>query len=503
VSTSVLISGGGPNGLFLACELALGGVPAIVLEKEPAITDRQRANGLVGQVVRVLDRRGIHARLAGADGPPRPVPRFMFGGLALNAGQLADSPLYTVAVPQQRLEEVLQERALELGVEVRRGHEVTGFTQTDDGVSVAVSGASGPSTMNTTYLVGADGGKSAVRKLAGIGFPGVTVDHTVSLGIRADVPDELRDRLTGGLDLPGYGKIPPFFHHRTERGVFAYAPFPTGTLVNTLEWEEHGHGEPATIDDVRASIGRVLGVEVPLVPPAGAGPHLARRLVGGNTRLAERYRDRRVLLLGDAAHVHSAIGGPGLNLGLQDALNLGWKLAAVVRGDAPDALLDSYEAERRPAAVRVGLQTQAQGALVGPGPQVTALREVFAELLRDASTVRRIAALMAGADVRYPARGDHPLAGYFAPDVTVRRADGARVRLAELTRSGKALFIGDETFSVRPDAHLDVVTGTLEGGALHGARGLLLRPDTWVAWAGDDPESALSAVDSLRGAVVA
>ncbi len=251
-------------------------------------------------------------------------------------------------------------------------------------------------------------------------------------------------------------------HHRTERGLFVFAPFPSSPpLVSTLEWDPADDGDqpPLTLGELRDSVRRVLGTDVPLGPPEGDGPHLLRRLTGGNTRLADRFRDGRVLLVGDAAHVHSSIGGPGLNLGLQDAVNLGWKLAAEIHGWAPPGLLDSYEAERRPVAHRVVMHTQAQSALIAPGTEVTALRELFTELLGDRRNVQHIADLMAGADIRYgTATGDtHPLSGRWAPDTvlgtvvgTGRGADPARVRLAELTRDARPLLLdltGDASFA--------------------------------------------------------
>lgn len=409
MTTDVVIAGAGPNGLMLACELSLAGVRPIVLERLNGQAKEDRANGLVGQVVRVLDRRGLYERLSGSTEPPRPSPGFVFGAMPLDLGRLDDNSLYTLQVPQKRLEQILEERARELGVEIRRGHELTGLSQDEDGVTAEIAGPEGPYRLRARYLVGADGGRSVTRKLCDIGFPGVTRDDSVSRTAHVTVPAELIDPATGGLNVPGYGPIPPFMHHRTEHGMFAFAPFPTKTLVSTTEWHGDGGDQPMSLDELRESARRVLGgADLPFGPPEGAGPHLLRRLNGGNTRLAERFRDGRVLLLGDAAHVHSAIGGPGLNLGLQDAVNLGWKLAAEIRGWAPPGLLDTYETERRPAAERVVMHTQAQAALIAPGPEVTALRVLFGELLRDERTIKHIADMMSGADIRYDLEGTHP-----------------------------------------------------------------------------------------------
>jgi hypothetical protein len=229
------------------------------------------------------------------------------------------------------------------------------------------------------------------------------------------------------------------------------------------------------------SIRRVLGVDVPLAPPAGDGPHLLRRLVGSNTRLAERFRDRRVLLVGDAAHVHSATGGPGLNLGLQDTVNLGWKLAAAVGDDARDSLLDTYETERRPAGQRVIMQTQAQSALNAPGADVTALRELFGEMLTDPRNVGRIAETMAGSDISYET-GGHPLVGRFAPDLELRTAGGP-IRLAQLTRDARPLLLDMTETGMPSDGPWQLVRAATADARSSSATAVLLRPDTYVAWA--------------------
>ncbi|WP_218004545.1 FAD-dependent monooxygenase [Microtetraspora niveoalba] len=517
MDVDVVIAGAGPNGLMLACELSLAGVRPLVLERLPAPTEENRANGLVGQVVRMLDRRGLHRRLSGSPEPPRPGPSFVFGALPLDLSVLEDNPLYGLPVPQRRIEQVLEERAVELGVEIRRGHGLTGLTQDAGAVTAEVAGPDGPYRLRARYLVGADGGHSLTRKLLGVGFPGVTKDDTVSRNAQAAVPASMIDPVTGGLNVPGHGHVPPFIHHRTEHGLFVYAPFPSrAPLVGTTEWVRTGDGlpsadepatpdEPMTLDELRRSIHRVLGADLPIAPPDGPGPHMLRRLAGGNSRLADRFRAGRVLLLGDAAHVHSAMGGPGLNLGLQDAVNLGWKLAAEVRGWAPPGLLDTYESERRPVAERVVMQTQAQSALVAPGAEVTALRRLFTELLGDPRNVQRIADLMAGADIRYdPGPGDaHPLTGRWAPDLDLDTGDG-RVRLADLTANARPLLL-DLTAGASLAAELsgrrDRVDALAARCAASPVTALLLRPDCYVAWASDAPEPGPGERAALRAAL--
>ncbi|ALG13483.1 FAD-dependent monooxygenase [Kibdelosporangium phytohabitans] len=475
----IAIAGGGPNGLMLACELALAGLRPVVLEKLAERSQEPKANGMVGQVVRLLHHRGLHERLGGGETPFR-TPGYMFGMLPLDLSAVPDNPLTILPVPQHRIEQVLEERALELGVEIRRGHEVTGFTQDDSGVHVRVLGPRGVHELSVEFLVGADGGRSTVRKLAGIGFPGVSTEKGVVRVAHVSLPE----RVDGNLEVPGHGPIPPGSHVRTEHGVFMHIELEQGKpLVMTVEWDP-ADDLPMTLDELRQSIHRVLGADVPVGPPRAHGPHMLRRTSGGNTRIAEKYRRGRVFLIGDAAHVHSAMGGPGLNLGLQDAANLGWKLAGHVHGWAPPGLLDTYEAERRPAAERVVVHTQAQTALTGPGPEVTALRTFFAELMAGADVATHIAETMAGADIRYPTGANHPLAGRFLPDWgPVSLLSQARPLLLDLTRKPALRDIAAEWAD-----RVDVVE--LESTYAH-ADALLVRPDGYVAWAGDGVLSGL------------
>jgi 2-polyprenyl-6-methoxyphenol hydroxylase-like FAD-dependent oxidoreductase len=498
----VVIAGAGPNGLMLACELALAGVRPVVLERLPGISAEPRANGLVGQVVRMLDRRGLYERITGTAQPPEPAADYMFAAMPLDLTVLKDNPLYILPVPQARLTQVLADRAAELGVELRRGHELTDFAQDDEAVTATVTGPDGPYQLQARYLVGADGGHSVIRKRSGIAFPGVTQDNTVSRTVTAAPPADWIDPATGALNVPGYGPVPPLMHLRTETGVFVYAPFPGRPPgIYTLEY---GVGEdpsaPMTMTEMEESVRRVLGADVPLTPAAIGGQPLLRRLVGTNTRIAERFRDRRILLVGDAAHVHSATGGPGLNLGLQDTINLGWKLAAAVHDPGRDRLLDSYEAERRPAGQRVIMQTQAQSVLTGPGADVTALRELFGELLADPRTVQHLAATLAGSDVRYET-GDHPLAGRFAPDLDLLTADGP-VRLAELTRDARPLLVDWTETGLPPDVLPAGGRGRVvrAKGPAGGVTALLLRPDTYVAWASSSARPETGEIGALRRA---
>jgi hypothetical protein len=314
----------------------------------------------------------------------------------------------------------------------------------------------------------------------------VSRDRVTGRHANATPPADWMDPATGALDVPGYGRVPPFLPQRTEHGGFTYAPFPgRPVLLATTEWDQPAGEGPMTLDEMAASIRRVLGVDVPLTPPAGDGPHVLRRMEGTNVRVADAYRRGRVFLVGDAAHVGTA-GGSGLNLGLQDALNLGWKLAAVLRGQAPSELLDSYEAERRGAAERMVMYGQAQAALTAPGEDVTGLRTLVAELLASPDVVGRLAALTAGADHRYDPGYDAPHAtvGYVAPDLEVSTMDGP-VRLAVAARDGRPLLV-DLTEDAAA-ATLDWPGGiaVLSGHSAHPAPAtvLLIRPDGYVAWA--------------------
>jgi 2-polyprenyl-6-methoxyphenol hydroxylase-like FAD-dependent oxidoreductase len=511
----VVIVGGGPVGLFLACELRLAGIEPVVLERLPGANQADKAHGLVGQVVRLLDHRGLFERCAGP-GTPTPVSSLYFGAVPLPLHVLgADNPMHFLPINQRDLERVLGERAAELGVDLRREHEIRSLTQTDEHVELLVVGPDGEqSELSARFVVGCDGGHSVVRKQSGIAFPGIVNEQVVARAALIAPTEQIRPVATGRngsalsarILIDGFGETDGNFH-RTERGVIAIALFdPEHPLINTIEWEDHpagdfpGPGAPMTLAEMEASVERVLGVRVRLAPPPDGSPTLLRRLCGRNTRLAERYRDRRVFLAGDAAHVHAASGGPGLNLGLQDAANLAWKLAARLRGWAPHRLLDSYQTERRPLGQRVFMQTQSQTALMAPGSAVTALRELFAEMLARRENVRLIADLMAGTDIRYDMGGtDDPseTTGRFAPDLNLTTEDGHPRRLAELCREARPLLLdlsrGAELgTAVSPWS--DRVTRVIAHAETPPAPALLIRPDGYVAWAGADPNGLRAAL---------
>ncbi|TWV58020.1 FAD-dependent oxidoreductase [Streptomyces misionensis] len=507
MTADVIIVGGGPNGLMLACELSLAGIRPLVLERHAAPATEPKANGLLGQVVRLIDHRGLYEPLGGGAEPPEPNSAYvMFAAMGLDLGLLARSPVFGLAVPQHRIVEVLERRALDLGVEIRRGQRVTSVAQDEDGVAVEAEGPDGVRRLRARFVAGADGAHSVIRKLSGIGFPGVGYDRRTNRSAHATVPADWIDPASGALVIPGHGPVLPFLPHRTDRGGFSYAPFPgLPPLISTTEWDQPPGTGPMSLEEMRASVHRVLGVEVPLGPPTGPGPHVLRRLDGGNTRVAERFRDRRVFLVGDAAHVYASGGGPGLNLGLQDAANLGWKLAAALHETAPPGLLDTYDTERRRAARRMVLNAQAQSALDAPGSDTTALRELFAELLTHEQVVGHLAALVAGSDVRYDMglADPHPAVGRFAPELELVTAT-KKVRLAELARNARPLLLDlteEQSLAKSLGDDGDAVDHVVARRGPEGLTGLLVRPDGYVAWAGDSPRPDDTDLAGLRAAV--
>jgi 2-polyprenyl-6-methoxyphenol hydroxylase-like FAD-dependent oxidoreductase len=496
----VVIVGAGPNGLMLAGELGLAGIRPVVLDPMPGPNPQPRANGIVGQGVRILDHRGLYSRLAGTEGPPQRAPRAMFAAFPLDLALVPDAQMFMLPVQQPTLVQVLAEQAGQHGVDIRWSHGLTGFEQDGNGVTVCVGGPEGDYELRAKYLVGADGGTSMTRKLAGIEFPGMTSHDAVArMGFDVLPPAEWIDPVSGALEVPGFGRIPPLGFHRAERGVFACGALGRRAAVIVFELDktarEHpvdrnGDEAPMSLGELEASLKRVIGAEVPLRPASPGMPLDLRRFHGINSRIASRYQLGRVILVGDAAHVHSPMGGPGLNLGLQDAVNLGWKLAAVLNGKVDRALLATYEAERRPAAERVIMHSRAQLALVRPGPEVTALRELFSELLTEPTVVRRLVNLVSGAENRYADGADtHPLVGHWVPDFAVANGEGTR-RIAELARDGRPLLIdlteGGAVAGAVADVadQLTVAVGRPVGDVA--ATALLVRPDGYVAWASSD-----------------
>jgi 2-polyprenyl-6-methoxyphenol hydroxylase-like FAD-dependent oxidoreductase len=490
----VVIAGAGPNGLMLACELALAGVRPVVLDQLPGPSAEPKANGLVGQVVRMLDMRGLYQAFTGDDQPPQPSYGWIFAAMVLDFADVPDNPMYALRMPQPRLVRLLEKRARDLGVDLRWGHGVIDIAPGAESVALTVSSPEREYEITAGYAVGADGGRSLVRKTLGIDFPGTT-SPMVSRLAHVHIPDEFR-RPNSSIEIPGFGLL-PFGHNRFDRGGVIYAEFEPGrSMLGTLEFGPPVAEVPMSLTELRESARRVLGVDVPFEEPKGPGPHALRRINGQNTRIAERYRDGRVLLLGDAAHVHSALGGPGLNLGLQDTINLGWKLAAQINGTAPAGLLDTYQSERHPVGQRVMMHSLAQIALMAPGAEVAALRTLLSELFTSPDAQKHMAALLAGSDVRYEVGNDHPLSGRLVPDLTLD--DGRRV--AELLHDGRPVLLdldGGVADAARDWAdRVDTVGARM---ADRPAAALLIRPDGYVAWAAETFDTAAEA--AMRAAL--
>jgi len=302
-----------------------------------------------------------------------------------------------------------------------------------------------------------------------------------------------------GYDIPGHGLI-SFGPNRFDDGTLILFPLePDRPLLGTIEygWTPGSAEAEMTLDELRDSVRRLIGADIPIEAPKSPGAHALRRLDGTNSRQADTYRTGRVLLVGDAAHVHSPMGGPGLNLGMADAVNLGWKLAAVVNGRVADGLLDTYESERYPVGERVMMHSQAQLALAAPGPEVNALRKLFGELTDMTDVAGHLARLLAGADVRYDVGDNHRLSGLMVPDLVFD--DGTRI--ADLMHSARPLlldFAGGEARGVaeRWMDRVDVATAEMAGPP---AAAILIRPDGYVAWAAD--EFGAEDADRLRGAL--
>jgi 2-polyprenyl-6-methoxyphenol hydroxylase-like FAD-dependent oxidoreductase len=503
IEADVIIVGAGPTGLMLAAELRLAGVRPLVLERQPQRRDTPKAGGLGGQILELLHYRGLLERFQAACTDPVPAPRFPFGGVHLDFTQLADPPLHALPLPQQLLERLLDERAGELGVDIRRGHQVVGVSQDDAAVTVDVQGPDGPYRVSARHLVGCDGARSRVRDWAGIGFPGVTYPEVNRLA-QVTLPDTVTVLGNGDLDVPGFGTIRAGFT-RTDHGLFGVGSSPASKVVSlyTIEDEstEYDDDVPMTVTELQDSLRRVLGVHLPV----GEAIRLSRFTF--KARQADRYRDRRILLAGDAAHLFPATG-VALNAGMLDAVNLAWKLAADIHGWAPAGLLNTYHDERHLAGARTLLHTRAQVALRrGHDAAAEALREVFSELLTDEQPLRRMGALVAGTDIRYPMPGSHlhPLVGTFAPDLTLHTDQGI-TSVADLLHPARPILLD---LADRPELRetardwgqrVDIHTAKTDDRP---ADALLIRPDGHIAWAAGLDESADSATPSLREALSA
>ncbi|MFB6426787.1 SDR family oxidoreductase [Streptomyces microflavus] len=494
--TDVVVVGAGPVGLMLAGELRLGGADVIVLDRLGAPTTESRASTLHARTMEILDQRGLLDEI----GTPPDEPMGHFGGLPLDLRLPGPYPGQW-KVPQTRTEEVLGAWAVRLGAEVRRGHRVTGLEQHPDRVTVEAAGPEGgaPVRITAPYVVGCDGEESTVRRLAAVAFPGNDAEREL---IRADI---------AGIDIRGRR------FERLPRGLAIAARRPDGvTRVMVHEFGRTPRAAEASFADIVDAWHNVTGEDL------SAGTPLWVNAFGDVSRQAERYRHGRVLLAGDAAHAQMPIGGQALNLGLQDAVNLGWKLAAAARGRAPARLLDSYHEERHEVGRQVLSNIRAQARLLLGGPEVTGLRAAIGELLPYEAVRARLAGMVSGLDIRYggaladagrPGGGPHGSAGWRLPPMTLNlrqpvaipaygsESEGSPVHTAALLRDARGVLLvaADEeerrellTGVARPFGRsVDAVTVFRPAGGpgdpaevFVGVDAVLVRPDGYVAWAG-------------------
>jgi 2-polyprenyl-6-methoxyphenol hydroxylase-like FAD-dependent oxidoreductase len=482
---AVVIAGGGPTGLMVAAELALAGVDAAIVERRVSQDlPGSRAGGLHSRTIEVLDQRGIADRFL-SEGQVAQVVGF--AGVSFDISDFPTRHPYSLGLWQIHIERILAGWVGELGVPIYRGREVTGFAQDDTGVDVQVSDGQ---SLRAEYLLGCDGGRSLVRKAAGIEFPGwepttsaliaqVEVAEEPELGIRRDA-----------RGIHSFGRM----DYEIRDGEVVYADSgPIGVMVT----EEHPGpaGEP-TLRDLSEALIAVYGTDYGIHSPTSISRFTDM------TRQAASYRERRVLLAGDAAHVHSPVGGQGLNTGVQDAVNLGWKLAQVVNRTSPDSLLDTYHAERHPVAARVLRTTMAQVALFREDDRIKALRDTIAELLSMDEPRTRFAAMMSGLDIHYDLGEGHPLLGRRMPDLDLVTANGAQ-RVFTLLHDARPVLLNlgaPGGFDITPWAdRVQLINAEYVGtwelpalGAVTAPPAVLIRPDGYVAWVGDATQPGLA-----------
>jgi 3-(3-hydroxy-phenyl)propionate hydroxylase len=470
----VVIAGAGPTGLMLAGELALAGIDVAIVERRTSQDlAGSRAGGLHSRTLEVLDQRGIAERFL-SQGRISQV-----AGFAWNPLDISDFPTrhnYGLALWQSRIEPILAAWVSELGVPIYRQREVVDFIQDDAGVEVRCSAGE---SLQAEYVVGCDGGRSRIRKVADIGFPGwdPTISHLI-----AEVETAVE---------PAWGV------RHDARGIHGLSRLEERCSVRVLVTEqslEH-HCEP-TLQDLSDALVAVYGTDYGIHSPRSISRFT------DSTRQAQTYRKGRVLLAGDAAHVHYPVGGQGLNIGLQDAVNLGWKLAQVIRGTTPPTLLDTYHSERHPVAARVLANTMAQLELLRRADdRARALRDTVTELLRMDEPRRKFAAMMSGLDIRYGTEEGHPLLGRRMPDLQIVTAAGP-VRVFTLLHKASAVLLN---FGAGPidiaawAGRVQQVDGKYTGpwelpalGPVVAPGAVLVRPDGYVAWVGQADESGLA-----------
>lgn len=473
----VVIAGGGPTGLMLAAELAIAAIDVVIVERRTSRrVDGSRAGGLHSRSLEILDQRGVVDRFL-SEGTAMQVQGF--AGIRLDIEDFPTRFNHGLALFQNRSEPILAAWVEELGVPFLDGRDVVDVTQDDDGVDVAVSDGT---TLRAAYVVGCDGGRSAVRKAAGIDFPGW--DPSVEwLIAEVDLDDQ-----PPPVAVPGGGGLGPVDFAAGGNPYRVVLPGPPRAVPPG----DPTPGDP-TLDDVRAALLDAFGTDHGL-----RAAHWTSRFTDMSRQAAECRRGR-VLVAGDAAHIHGPQGGQGMNTGLQDAVNLGWKLAQVIDGESTDSLLDTYHDERHPVAARVLHNTMAQVALMTPGDRHGALREIVADLLSLDDARRRVAAMMTGLDITYDVGQPddaHPVVGRRMPDLDLDLVGGTATRVFDLLHEARWLLLvlnGDEAPASRPtparvrvvEAHHDRPWALPILGEVAAPGSVLVRPDGHVAWAGD------------------
>ena len=481
---AVVIAGGGPTGLMLAAELALAGVDVAIVERRASQDlPGSRAGGLHSRTIEVLDQRGIADRFL-SEG--QVVQVAAFGSTRFDISDFPTRHPYALGLWQNHIERILAGWVGELAVTVYRGREVTGFAQDDTGVDVALSDGQ---SLRTQYLVGCDGGRSVVRKAADIEFPGS--DATTS-ALLAEVEMVEEPELGTRRDASGIhslGKV----EYEIRDGEVVYNE---GGTVRVMVTEPHvGTTSEPMLRDLSEGLIAVYGTDYGIHSPTWITRFTDM------TRQAAAYRDRRILLAGDAAHVHSPVGGQGLNTGVQDAVNLGWKLAQVVHQTAPESLLDTYHAERHPVAARVLRNTMAQVALMRADDRTEALRDTVSELLSMDEPRKRFAAMMSGLDIHYDLGEGHLLLGRRMPDLDLDTRDGT-VRIFTLLHDARPVLLNlgkPSGFDISRWAdRLVALDAEYAGdwelpaiGQVAAPAAVLIRPDGYVAWVGDGTDHGL------------
>lgn len=476
IEHAVVIAGGGPTGLMLAGELALAGVDVAIVERR---TSQElvglRARGLLPRTIELFDQRGIADRFVSL-GQKHPV--VLFAGTALDTSDLPTRFNYWLALPQSQIERVLADWVTELAVPIYRDSEIVGFTQIETHVDIELRDGR---LARAQYLVGCDGGRSLIRKKAGIGFLG------------------WEPALSYLIFEAEFAEAPAWGIRHGEKGINALGPLDEGKRVSGVVTEQHlKQGDEPTLDELREALAAAYGTDY------GVQNITWLSRFTDAARQAASYREGRVLLAGDAAHVHSPVGGQGLTIGVQDAVNLGWKLAQVVKGVSPESLLDSYQAEQYPVAARVLKTTLALTALNRGDERTNALRETMAEVMQLDEPRKWYTAMMSGLGIRYDFGEGHPLLGRRMPDTALVTTNGPQ-RFFTLLHDARPVLInfsGAGEMNIKPWAdRVQLVDVTYDGewevpmlGTVTAPGSVLIRPDGHVAWVGDNTQQGLTGV---------